>query len=123
MKIVKIILAFFFIIILLSQNIFAIDTIFNKGTGWLNLGRNETDQTMDTTILRDASDRLYNIFFVAAVGVALIVGAFLGISYMMAGVSKKVEVKESLFPYFISCIVVFGSFGIWKLVVTILGSI
>ena len=42
---------------------------------------------------------------------------------MTAGIDQKVEVKESLFPYIVSCIVVFGSMGIWKLAVTIMNNV
>ena len=42
---------------------------------------------------------------------------------MTAGIDKKVEVKQALFPYFISCIVLFGAFGIWKLVITIMNEV
>ena len=37
--------------------------------------------------------------------------------------SKKAEVKKSLIPYVAGCVVVFGAFTIWKIIVTILQSI
>ena len=55
-----------------------------------------------------------------AFGIAVIVGAILAVQFMTAGINKKVEVKEALFPYLISCGVVFSAMGIWKLVVTIM---
>ena len=55
-----------------------------------------------------------------AIVIAIITGAILGIRYITAGIDNKVEVKETLFPYLVSCIVVFGSLGIWKLVIEIL---
>ena len=42
---------------------------------------------------------------------------------MTAGIEQKVQVKEALFPYLISCIVVFGSLGIWKITVNIMKQI
>ena len=55
--------------------------------------------------------------------VAVLVGAILGIQFMTAGIDKKVEVKQALFPYIVSCVVMFGAFGIWKLMVMILNGI
>ena len=60
---------------------------------------------------------------IAAIVVATIVGAILAIQFMTAGIDKKVQVKEGLVAYAISCVIVFGSFGIWKLCVSILGKI
>lgn len=122
MKLIKILTVSFCIIILLSQNIFALGDIFSTAESWENTGKQYTNITMDTTELKKTSDSLYNILLAVATGVAVIVGAILGLQYMTAGINKKVEVKESLFPYLISCIVVFGSFGIWKLIVIIMSS-
>lgn len=123
MKIIKIGLISIFIILLLSQNVFALGEIFLTADDWLDTGSNHTNTTMDTENLRKISGDLYNIFLAVATGVAVIVGVILGIKFMTAGIDKKVEVKQSLFPYLVSCVVVFGSMGIWKLVVTILSDI
>lgn len=123
MKIIKIGLISIFIILLLSQNVFALGEIFLTADDWLDTGSNHTNTTMDTENLRKISGDLYNIFLAAATGVAVIVGAILGIQFMTAGIEKKVEVKQALFPYLVSCVIVFGSMGIWKLIVTILSDI
>ena len=39
---------------------------------------------------------------------------------MMSGAEGKAQIKELLVPYIVGCIVVFGAFAIWKLLVTIL---
>ena len=113
----------YFVILLLSQNVFALGEIFLTADDWLDTGSNHTNTTMDTENLRKISGDLYNIFLAAATGVAVIVGAILGIQFMTAGIEKKVEVKQALFPYLVSCVIVFGSMGIWKLIVTILSDI
>lgn len=123
MKIVKTTLISIFIIILLSQNVFALGNIFSTAEDWETTGKAHTNTTMDTENLNNISGKLYNLLLAVATGVAVIVGAMLGIQYMTAGIDKKVEVKESLFPYIVSCIVVFGSMGIWKLVVTVMSKI
>lgn len=123
MKFIKILTISFCIIIILSHNVFALGDILSTGSNWEQTGINHTNTTMDTTKLISMSDQLYNILLAIATGAAIIVGAILGIQYMAAGIDRKVEVKESLFPYLISCIVVFGSLGIWKLVVVIMSNI
>lgn len=124
MKIIKILSICFFIIIMLSQSIFAseLSEILNNGKDFISTGQEHTNTTMNTEKVKTLSNRIYNVLLIIATVVAVIVGAILGIQFMTAGISQKVEVKKSLFPYFISCIVVFGSLGIWKLVVTILKS-
>ena len=123
MKIIRTTLIIIFIIILLSQNVFALGNIFSTAEDWETTRKAHTNTTMDTENLNNISGQLYNILLAVATGVAVIVGAILGIQYMTAGIDKKVEVKESLFPYIVSCIVVFGSMGIWKLVVTVMRNV
>lgn len=120
MKVIKIIVLSLSILMVLSNNIFAIKEIFDTGKDFLGDGKANANMTMDTTELSDMSSKLYNILLGVATAVAIIVGAFLGIQFMTAGIDNKVEVKKSLFPYIISCVVIFASLGIWKLVVTIL---
>lgn len=122
-KIIKITMLVIMIIFILSSNIFAVSDMFSQADDWIGTGKNNVGTTMNTTTLQEASGSIYNILLGIGVAVAVIVGAILGIQFMTAGVDKKVEVKEALVPYVISCIVVFGSFGIWKLVVTILNSV
>ena len=43
----------------------------------------------------------------------------MGIKFMIGSVEEKAEIKAALVPFVIGCIVVFGAFGIWKIVVTI----
>ena len=42
---------------------------------------------------------------------------------MAGSVEQKAKVKDSLVPYIAGCIVIFGAFGIWKLVLTLLESV
>lgn len=123
MKILKIIAISFCIISFLSINVLAIGDILSQSENWTQTGSQHTGETMDTKELKETSDTLYNLLLAIATAVAIIVGAILGVQYMTAGIDKKVEVKESLFPYLISCIVVFGSLGIWKLVVTVMSQV
>ena len=66
---------------------------------------------------------IYNIVLQIGVGLAVIVGIVLGVKFILSSVEGKAEVKKMLITYVISCTVIFGSFGIWKIVVTILQTV
>lgn len=124
-NILKIVLLLSLIIILLSSTVkaFTVREWFDQSKNALDTGNANKNNKMDTTELKNASSILFNVLLGVGTGIAVIVGAILGLQFMQAGIDKKVQVKESLVAYVISCIVLFGSLGIWKLVVTIIGSI
>ena len=68
------------------------------------------------------SNTLYNILLVTGILIALIVGMILGIKFIMGGIEEKAEIKTMIIPYIVGCVVVFGAFTIWKIVVDILQS-
>lgn len=120
MKTFKILTITFLIILILSGKVLALDSLFEKADSWIETGESNKDGKIRTSNLRNVSNDIYNILLSVGTGIAVIVGALLGLKYMTAGIDEKVKVKESLIPYLISCIVLFGTFGIWKLVVVIL---
>lgn len=73
--------------------------------------------------LQDFSANFYNIMLTVGVAVAVIVGGVLGIKFMTSSVEGKADVKKMLIAYAVGCVIIFGGFGIWKLVVTILEGI
>ena len=46
----------------------------------------------------------------------------LGWNLYTGGNSKKAQIKENIIPYVIGCVIIFGAFGIWKIVLTVLQS-
>lgn len=92
------------------------DEVINEANSFLNIGQ-EGKGTIEGDVLSAASSTIYNILLAIATVVAVIVGAILGIQFMMASAEDKAKVKESLLPFVVGCVVVFGSFGIWKLLV------
>ena len=70
--------------------------------------------------LQGMSDMLYTALLVIATIVAIIVGLVIAIQFMTGSVGERAKIKETLIPYIAGCIVIFGAFGIWKLVVNIL---
>ena len=125
-KTIKILVFMAMLIVVLSSNIYAdttTKTIMDEAKGWTSLGKEQAKKqkdTINTELLYKNSNIIYNILLWVGTGVAIIVGAILGIQFMTAGIDQKVEVKKTLPAYIISCVVLFGSLGIWKLVVTLL---
>ena len=70
--------------------------------------------------LQGMSNMLYNTLLVIATIIAVIVGLAIAIQFMTGSVGERAKIKETLIPYIAGCIVIFGAFGIWKLVVSIL---
>ena len=68
------------------------------------------------------SDTLYNILLVVGIIVAIIVGLIMGIKFILGSLEEKAEIKTMIIPYIIGCVVVFGAFTIWQIVVDVLQS-
>ena len=94
----------------------AIGNIFSAGQGFLLEGET-IENTIDTTQLKNTSDYIYNVLLAIGIMVAVIVAMILGIEFMVASADEKAKVKEALLPFIVGCIVVFGAFTIWKIVV------
>ena len=95
-----------------------LDNIFNKADEFIQQGES-SEMTIDEQSLKEGSDLLYNILLAILMVIAVIIGIILGIQFMVATVESKAKVKESLIAYFIGCIVIFGAFGIWRIVVSV----
>lgn len=80
----------------------------------------DTTGTIDETSLKNNIDYIYNIFFACGMVVAVACGAYLGIRFMCSSVEGKSEIKELLIPYVVGCVIIFGAFGIWKIVIIIM---
>lgn len=76
-----------------------------------------------TKSLQNFSKTMYNILLTIGIFVAVVVGGIIGIKLMASSAEGKAEAKALLIPYVVGCVVVFGGFGIWKLVVTLLQNI
>ena len=96
-----------------------LDGIMSGADNFIEKGKNGTT-TIDETQLQNTSDLIYNILLGVSMVIAVIVGIILGIKYMMASTEEKAEVKETLVPYVVSCVIMFGAFTIWKIVINII---
>lgn len=101
-----------------TQSSYALGDLFADGKGFLEAG-NSIDETIDTQALKSTSDTIYNTLLAIAVVVAVGVAMILGIQFMMASADEKAKVKEAIMPFAVGCMVVFGSFTIWKIAVNI----
>lgn len=123
-RIIMIALIIFCIFSLLTPKVYAdsLGDIFTKADEFVKKGQSSSATTISETSMKNMSDILYNTLLVIAIVMAVIIGMVIGIHYMTGGIAEKVKVKETMIAYVAGCIVVFGAFAIWKIVVTILQS-
>lgn len=93
----------------------SLDDVMNDADEFVGLGEAQYEGSLATF-----SNTIYNILLSIGVIVAVIVGAFIGVKLMASNIETKVEAKQLLIPYVVGCVVVFGGFAIWKIVVNIL---
>lgn len=116
--IISLLTIIFIISVFCSPSSQAIGDMMSDGKAFLSKG-NSVESTINTTALKSTSDYIYNTLLAIAIIVAVIVAMVLGIQFMIASADEKAKVKEALMPFVAGCIVVFGSFTIWKVAVNI----
>ena len=114
-KYITIILLMTFLLLSFSANYSrtnaaALSNIVSGADGFIQNGQGSSK--IDNDDIHNLSDSLYNIL--------LIIGTVIA---MTGSIEVKSKVKESLIPYVVGCVVIFGAFGIWKLAITILQGI
>lgn len=92
--------------------------VISGGDSFIQAGKDGSAK-IDKGSLQNASSSIYNILLICGVIIAVLIGSIIGIKFMIGSVEEKAEIKAALVPFVIGCIVVFGAFGIWKIVVTI----
>ena len=122
MNIKKMIISIIIIMILINiiflPKTLAISDIIEEGDNFLNSGGSE-EEVVNKTKIKEVSSKIYNVLLAIGIGAAVIVGAVLGITFILSSAEGKAKVSETLVPYIIGCFVVFGAFAIWKVVVNI----
>lgn len=110
-----------FILMICSTHIVQATTISNiiQGADGFITNGSSSDMIAGDKI-ENLSDIIYNVLLILGTVIAVIVGSVLGIQFITGSVEQKAKVKDSLIPFVIGCVVIFGAFGIWKLVITIL---
>lgn len=80
----------------------------------------DTTGTINESALQQNIGYIYNIFFACGMVVAVACGVFLGVKFMTSSVEGQAKVKELLIPYCVGCFIIFGAFGIWRIVINIM---
>ncbi len=73
--------------------------------------------------MKSSLSDIFNTLALIGSAITVIVGGIIGIQFMLASAEDKAKIKESMIPYVIGAFVVFGAFGIWRLVVTVLDTV
>ena len=126
MKFIKIVLVLI-ILVFIFQLVFiptisladGVGDIVKQGDKFVTDGNILIDQEK----LNKGQSIIFNILLAVGVILTVIVGGYLGIQFMMASAEDKAKIKEAMIPYVLGCIVIYGAFAIWKIVITVLDSI
>ena len=98
--------------------LFDTGTIMNGGDAFLNNAENREIFNADNE--RSAVDQIYYVMLTIGIVLAVVIGIILGIQFITTGAAGQAKVKEKLIPFAVGAFVVFGAFGIWRLVYNIL---
>lgn len=93
--------------------------IMDRAEGFVNNGENGGN-VINNDALKEGSNTLYNVLLVIGIAVAFIWGIVLGIQFVTGSLGEKADVKKNLIVYVIGCIIIFGAFGIWRLLLQLL---
>ena len=120
-QITNIMVIFIILFNLFIPNAYAgpLQDIMNRADGFVNNGENG-ENVINTNALKEGSNTLYNVLLVIGIAVAFIWGIVLGIQFITGSLGEKADVKKNLIVYIIGCIIIFGAFGIWKLLLQLL---
>lgn len=113
---VALLIAIVLINIVLAPKTFAVKEIIDSGKGFLDAS-NDEEMPVNEEGVKKTSDKIYNVLLLCGIGVAVIVGAVLGITFILSSAEGKAKVSETLVPYIIGCFIVFGAFSIWRIAI------
>lgn len=118
---INIMLIFIILFNLFIPNAYAgpLQDIMNRAEGFVNNGENGGN-VINNDALKEGSNTLYNVLLVIGIAVAFIWGIVLGIQFVTGSLGEKADVKKNLIVYVIGCIIIFGAFGIWRLLLQLL---
>ena len=96
--------------------------IIEGADAFISKGETNANDKIQPTDLMKMSDTLYNILLVVGIIAAVIVGLIMGIKFLLGSIEEKAEIKAMIIPYIIGCVIVFGAFTIWQIIVNLLQS-
>lgn len=95
-------------------------TVDDALQGAQNFISSDTSDTFDQSDVNDAINLIYDLLLGIGIIVAVIIGIILGMKFMLGAADEQADIKQKLVVYVAGCVVVFGAFGIWKLVMLIM---
>lgn len=93
--------------------------IVDNAQNFINNGDNG-ENVINNDALKEGSNTLYNVLLVIGIAVAFIWGIVLGIQFITGSLGEKADVKKNLIVYLVGCVIIFGAFGIWRLLLQLL---
>ena len=99
------------------------DTIISDADVFIDAGQNSDIATINQDNADIALKNIYNILLAIAISVTVIWGLVIAIKLMTSSVEEKAEYKKLLWSYVIGCIVIFGSFVIWRIVIIVMNNV
>ena len=119
---INVIVIFIIVFNLFIPHVYAdnpLEDIMNKANEFVSNGENGGN-VINNAALKDGSNILYNVLLVIGIAVAFIWGMVLGIQFVTGSLGEKADVKKNLIVYLVGCVIIFGAFGIWKLLLQLL---
>lgn len=96
--------------------------IVDEGKSFIEIGKQE-ESVIKGENLQSMSSMIYNILLVVGIIIAVVIGIVLGIKWVTGGIEGQVDVKNMLIPYIVGCVIIFGAFTIWKVVLMTLSGL
>lgn len=123
-KLILTLLMTFCIFSLMIPKTYALGDIISSADKFTNMGETKVNAGggLDQDPIKDMSNIIFNVIFILGIVIAVIWGLVIAIKFITGSVEEKAEVKKTLIPYVAGCVVLFGAFTIWKIVLTILQS-
>lgn len=90
-----------------------LDNVISGGDDFL-LASDGIEEKLSTDKMKNVSNTIYNILLGTGIIIAVVIATVLGVQYMTSSAEDKAQIKESMIPFIIGCVVVFGAFLIWK---------
>lgn len=101
------------------------DDVKSYGDIFISNGKKQASSgnEINNTNFNSLMSQMYNALLTLGIVLSVLIGAILGIKFMVGSIEQQAKIKEMLLPYVSGCVVIFGAFGIWKLMMVLLGNI
>lgn len=126
MNIYKKIISFSMLLIavfnIISLNLYTVDAVsygdmMNQASGFISHGENQArNSSISTTDITSEFVDLGKILTTIGAGVMVAVTTYMGIKYITSGPEAQAKLKQQLIGVVVSGVVIFGAYGIWKIV-------